>query len=626
MPARCSEGLELWVHFNHDKQIRVLTNGAHTAYSERRDDAARVLSSLDARGARLANLRTLTFVAATAIAVAVIFDQLPRWAWLAAFACLAGYIALAVVHSKVLRDEARQRVRKALNDRGLSRLSGAWHQFPEKGLSHLPDGHLYATDLDVIGQGSLFQRLDDTGTRAGERQLAQWLLTAAPTTNELLERQGAVRELSTQIDFRQALVIEARLAGSDKADPTRFIGWTEAPSFLDSIRWAFVVAHVFPVFTIGAGLAAALFDVTALPFWVGVAVQLGVVALTKGPINRMWVALSSGESGFFRFEQTFAAIDRQTFVHPRLQLLKAGVQTSGPSVSEKLARFARLMGFAELKTSGQMHPVINALTLWDLHVLFRVERWRAEHGRGVRGWFDALAQLEALSAFAGYAFERPDDLFPEVVDGGFRLEAEGLGHPLLDAPIRNDVTLTGPAHALVITGSNMSGKTTLMRTMGLTTVMALAGLPVPARKFRVGHAQVLTSMRVKDSLERGVSYFYAEVQRIKLLLDTARANRDHCLFLLDELFMGTNARERTLASKHLLRELLALGGAGAVTTHDLALCELERETAGAVANVHFRDVVTNGEMTFDYTLRPGVVTTTNALEVLRRAGVIVPTE
>jgi DNA mismatch repair ATPase MutS len=338
----------------------------------------------------------------------------------------------------------------------------------------------------------------------------------------------------------------------------------------------------------------------------------------------MWMALSSGERAFVRFEETFAAIDRQTFAHPRLVSLKAGIQPSGPSVSERLARFARLMGFAELKTSGQMHPVINVLTLWDLHVLFRVERWRGEHGVGVRGWFDALAQLEALSAFAGYAFERPDDVFPQLADEGFRFEAKALGHPLLDRPVRNDVSLPGPGQALIITGSNMSGKTTLMRTMGLNTVMALAGLPVTASSLLVGRAQVLTSMRVKDSLERGVSYFYAEVQRIKLLLDTARTHQRACLFLLDELFMGTNARERSLASKHLMRELLDLGASGAVTTHDLALCELEAELPGKTRNVHFRDQVSEGEMTFDYTLRDGVVTTTNALEVLKRAGVVVP--
>jgi hypothetical protein len=594
---------------------------ATQAYTTRRDTATAALVALDRQGARLANLRTLTFLTFLALLGLVIFVKLPRWALVGSLASLAAYVALAVVHARVIGQEAREKVRKSLNERGLKRLSGQWHDFPETGAALMPEAHLYAADLDVLGQGSLFQRLDDTGTKAGERQLAAWLLEASATGDEVRARQGAVKELTPLLDFRQALVTEARLAGQDKADPTRFIAWTEAPSFLSKVQWAWPLAHVLPVFTLGAGIASAFFDVTALPFWAGVLVQLAIVRLTGESLNHMWVALSSGEQGFVRFEETFAAIDRQTFTHPRLVALKAGVQGAGPSVSERLAAFARLMGFAELKNSGQMHPVINVLTLWDLHVLFRVERWRKTHGVGVRAWFDSLAQLEALSAFAGYSFERDADVFPEIADTGFVLEATQLGHPLLDRPVRNDVHLDGAGHALVITGSNMSGKTTLMRTMGLSAVMALAGLPVPARTFRVGRAQVLTSMRVKDSLERGVSYFYAEVQRIKLLLDTATTNPGACLFLLDELFMGTNAKERSLASKHLLRELLKLGAAGAVTTHDLALCELAQELSGRVRNVHFRDVVTNGEMTFDYTLRDGVVTTTNALEVLRRAGV-----
>ncbi|MER2559072.1 MAG: DNA mismatch repair protein MutS, partial [Myxococcaceae bacterium] len=285
---------------------------AERQYTSRRDQARVTLEALDRRSALLANLRTFAFVLFLVLLGLVIFDKLPRAALIASFGSLAAYVALAVVHAKVIGQEAREKVRKSLNERGLERLGGGWHKFPEKGAAHLPDGHLYATDLDVLGQGSLFQRLDDTGTKAGEAQLAKWLLTAAPTASEVRERQGAIKELLGLLDFRQSLVIEARLAGQDKADPSRFIAWTEAPSFLGSIRWAWVVAHVFPVFTIGAGLSAAFFDTTSLPFWIGTAIQLGVVQLTKTPISRMWTALTSGDQGFVRFEETFAAIDKQT--------------------------------------------------------------------------------------------------------------------------------------------------------------------------------------------------------------------------------------------------------------------------------------------------------------------------
>lgn len=596
---------------------------ARRSYGERVTRFSALLAALDRRGGRLANLRTLTFLAFLGPLIAVIFEKLPRWGLAPSLASLAWYIALAAVHARVIREEQRSRVLLSLNERGLARLDGGWHEFAQTGAALLPEGHLYAHDLDVVGQGSLFQRLDETGTRSGEQQLAAWL-GAAGTVDEVRARQGAVQELAPLIDFRQALVTEARMAGEEKADPSRFIAWAEGPPGLTSIRWAYAVAHVLPVLTLGAGVLAALDVLPPAAFYLGVLLQVGVVFLTRKPLGRLYEAIVLSERGFVRFEETFLAIDGQRFAHPLLTTLQAGIQPEGLRVSERLARFARLLGMAELRQSGQLHPIVNALVLWDLHVLFRVEAWRQRYGGGVRRWFEALAQLEALSSFAGYAFENPEHAWPTVEDGPLRFEATQVGHPLLQGPVRNDVALRKPGEALVITGSNMSGKTTLMRAMGLNAVMALAGLPVCATALRVSRLQVATSMRVKDSLERGVSYFYAEVQRIKTLVETAKANPQRCLFLLDELFMGTNTRERQIASRHLLTVLLDGGASGAVTTHDLSLCELEKERPGAVRNVHFRDQITDGEMTFDYALREGVVQTSNALEVLRRAGLPMP--
>lgn len=593
---------------------------ARSEYETRTRHYKTELESLDRRGALLANLRTITFLAFLGFGFWGGWTARPML-FLPAVAALAGYVALAIVHAGVLRREEFARVKLALNERGLKRLDAAWRDFPSTDAGRIPEGHLYAGDLDLVGTGSLFQRLDETGTAAGEARLLEWLLAPAPDADAVRARQASVQELGPLIDFRQSLVAEARIAGKkDKADPTRFLAWAEAPSSLQRIRWAYPLAHVLPVLTIGAAFLASNDVISALPAWIGLILQIGIVFATRKPIAHMWEALSLGERGFVRFEETFRAIDAQRFTAPRLATLQRGLQ-DGPPVSERLKKFARLMGFAELKHAGQMHPIINALTLWDLLVLFRIDAWRAAHGGGVRGWFEALAELEALSSFATYHFERPDDVFAEVDDGPVHVEAVALGHPLLDAPVRNDVTFEGPGSAWIITGSNMSGKTTLMRATGLNTVMALAGLPVCARSMKVSRVQVLTSMRVKDSLERGVSYFYAEVQRIKTVLDTAKLHRDRCLFFLDELFMGTNARERLMASKQLLLMLLDLGAAGAVTTHDLSLTGLADERPGRIRNVHFRDEVKGGDMTFDYTLREGVVTTTNALEVLRRAGV-----
>jgi hypothetical protein len=590
-------------------------------YLQRVTDARAALARLDAHGARLANLRLLTFLGAAALAIASVFGKLPSWGYLGALASMGIYVALAVKHAAVVRQERTANTLLSLNERGLARLRGQWRDFPSQGEKYRTEGHLYAADLDVFGHGSLFQRLDETSTQAGEKLLAQWLLAPAASAASIIERQKALKELAPQVDFRQRLVSETRQVVAQKADPSRFIRWVENGSSIGSFKWAFALAHLLPLLTFGLWLGVQGRLLLDWVPYVGLGLQIAVVVITSPKLASMYAQLSMGEQGFIQFEATFEAIDAQRFSDPLLQKLKAGLSTGGPSVSQRLKRFERLHGFASLRSAKEVHWLINALFLWDLHFLFRIERWRTELGSGVRGWFDSLSQLEALSSLATWAYENPECPWPEVDDGPVHYEAQAMGHPLLDNPVRNDVLLSGPGHALVITGSNMSGKTTLMRSMGLNAVIALAGMPVTAQALKLSLVQVVTSMRVKDSLERGVSYFYAEVQRIKAVLDAARANREKTLFLLDELLMGTNTRERQIASRELMRLLLATGAAGALTTHDLSLTELANDPGVKVRNVHFRDEEKGGEMTFDYVLREGVVETTNALEVLRRAGV-----
>jgi ABC-type multidrug transport system fused ATPase/permease subunit len=593
---------------------------AFEAYQRRVAHYQAELAALDRQGSRLANLRVVTFLSFLGFGLAAGMNWLPRMAVLPAVVSLALYVALAVIHAKIIRREDFARARLHLNERGLMRLDGRWHQFSSTGVGRLVDGHRYAGDIDLAGPGSLFQRLDETGTEGGEAMLWAWLSEPSANAEALAARQHAVRELGPLVDFRQALVAEAQMANrKSKADPSRFIAWVEAPSSLAAIRWAWPIAHVLPIVTLSAGLLSANNVVSPWPFWVGLTLQIAIVFITRKPIAAMWEALSAGERGFVRFEETFKALDSQELKGARLVELQRGL-TGGEPISSRLRRFARLLGFAELKHSGQMHPIVNALTLWDLLILFRIDKWKQTSGLGVRNWFEALFELEALSSLAAWHFERPEDVFPQIVPGDVRLEATQLGHPLLQRPVRNDVSFT-VGQAWIITGSNMSGKTTLMRTTALNAVMALAGLPVCAHSMTISQVQLVTSMRVKDSLERGVSYFFAEVQRIKGILDQAQHHPHRCLFFLDELFMGTNTKERQVASRQILLMLLESGAAGAVTTHDLTLCELAAERPAAIRNVHFRDEMKNDEMTFDYRLREGIVQTTNALEVLRRAGV-----
>lgn len=575
------------------------------------------LARLDRLGAGLANGRAGSFLLAVALALLAWLGRLPPYGYLFSLGALGVYAALALRHQRVLDSEDRAKLRILLSRRGLDRLGTGWHAFAETGERFLRPEHPNAPDLDLFGHGSLFQLINVTATKRGEARLAQWL-TSPAAPEEIRARQEAVKELARATDFRQSLVVEARLTSEKKADPGVFISWAENAPSLGSVQWARPLAYALPLATAILFALGATDVIPGVFGWITLAFQLGVVVLTRQALAAYYAHLAAGETGFARFECVFAAIERQRFEAPLLAQLTGG-ETSG--AFEPLRRFANRFSYAELRQQAQVHAVVNVLSLWDLHALFALEGWRREHGAKVRGWFDALAQLEALNCLAVLAHDRPDFAFPEIVQGEVQLTARALGHPLLQQPVRNDVHLAGPGSAYVVTGSNMSGKTTLLRAMGINCVLALAGGPVCAEALTLTPLQVLTSMRVKDSLERGVSYFYAEVQRLKLILDAAEAAKGCALFLLDEILLGTNTRERQLASREVIRLLLATGAIGAVSTHDLTLAALEDESGGRVNNVHFRDHLEGEEMTFDYRLREGVVQTTNALRVLRMAGV-----
>jgi len=591
------------------------------AYAERLKASLRQSELLERRSAVLGNLRGFAFLGAAVLAALTSFGKVPRTTWIAVGALTGTYAALVVSHDRVLRLKRRVSLLARLNERGIARLTGEWHRFDERGDEFRQPDHLYAEDLDIFGQGSLFQLVNETGTRLGESVLAGWLARAA-AVGEVRERQAAVRELAGLIDFRQELLLECQLASEEKADPRVFIAWAEGGPYLQSIAWARPLAWLIRAVTASLLLAGQWRLVSPYAWLVGVLLALLLILLTQRPLEDFYNRISAGEMGFVRFARAFERIDAQRFNHPLLKRLST--ELAGEGASAQLRRFARLFGFAELRQSRMMHAVIDALVLWDLLVFFQLERWREQVGGQVRHWFESLAELEALCSLATLAHDRPAFAFPGVEEESFFFSAQQLGHPLLENPVRNDVELTGPGQALIITGSNMSGKSTLLRAMGTNAVLALAGAPVCAASLRLSELQVLTSMRVRDSLELGVSHFYAEVKRIKAVLDAAAAAHGRALFLLDEILWGTNTRERQIASREVLRLLLATGASGAVSTHDLSLAELEQELGSKVKNFHFKDSLTDGQMTFDYRLRPGVLDTTNALRVLRQVGIAIP--
>jgi DNA mismatch repair ATPase MutS len=364
-------------------------------------------------------------------------------------------------------------------------------------------------------------------------------------------------------------------------------------------------------------------SVIGIPLLIGIALSF----MRPGVDARAELARAFGRQAAFRaYPQLFERAGTESFEAPLLQRNVEELRTGAFAATQQMKGLARLAHLADLRSSGMLYVPVQLVTLWDSHVLRRVDRWRMTIGPHVRDWFDALGRIEALSALATLAHDHPEWPFPAISDEA-NIAAEGLGHPMLPTAQRvdNDVTLGPPGTFLLITGSNMSGKSTLLRSIGLNLRLAMAGAPVCAISLALPRAELRTSFHVEDSLTDGVSLFMAQLQRVKAIVDAARdaaARGVVLVYLMDEMLAGTNTDERRIAATRVIRHLVELGAIGAVTTHDLALAAVPELQVSAVP-VHFRETVHPGQepaLTFDYRLREGVATSTNALKLMEIVG------
>lgn len=584
-------------------------------YARRLEERRAAAAVQDRTHALTGNSRFAVVALGALLAVAVFALRWVDWPWLAL--PVVAFLVLSVWHQRVTRALRRARRAAVYYERGLARLAGTESDVGDTGLRYLDEKHPNALDLDLFGPRSLFQRLSTARTRAGGDLLAAWLCEpAAP--DEVRQRQAAVNELRPRLELREDLA----LLGADVpvgVDLDGLAQWGEAPPILQA-RGLRLAALVLGALGLAGLLAWAFLPYGSLPFAVTGAVE-GCFALALSRRVREVIApLERRAHDLAVFYGVLARIEREQFTAPRLMQLRAALETTGRPPSEQIARLAALIELLDSKRNIYFAPLA-AVMLWTTNIAFALERWRAEAGPAIRGWLKAVAEFEALADLATYAYENPDDVFPEMVEDGPLFDGEGLGHPLLPLTtmVRNDVHLGPDCRLLVVSGSNMSGKSTLLRTVGVNAVLAQAGAPVRARRLRLSPLTVGATLRIQDSLQDGRSRFMAEVVRVRQLVELATGPRP-LLFLLDELFAGTNSHDRRIGAEAVVRGLVEAGAIGLITTHDLALTHIVDGLTPQAANVHFEDRLENGTMTFDYRMQPGVVTHSNALELMRSVG------
>lgn len=616
-----------------DASAASLRRDREELYQRRVGSFRQEAEQLARRSALISNLRGLSFgIATIAFISAAVADDSRLGVGLGVVFTIA-FLGLIVVHARVLGAEDLAWRFWRVNENAGLRVRDEWQALPEDGAQFQLPEHAYAGDLDIFGPRSLFQFMNVAHTAYGQAALAR-LLSRPDSRSAIQERQAAVRELADELELRQRLEAHTlrspnppgqRARAQAALDIEPLLRWAESKPELLPRRGLVWAAWVLPPCTLLGFLATKLFDLPFVMWALPLAAQMFISSSAAGAAARVFSAVSASPGAFVRLRPTLALLEAHVPKAPLLTRLHTELGSGGRAASAQMRRFERVLAWFELRHNGMVYPFINVLLCWDIHCVVALERWQVESGRALGPWLEVLGHWEALSSLAGLAHDNPDWTFPEIAAEPGVYEARGLGHPLIPARARvpNDVILEGPGSALLVTGSNMSGKSTLLRAMGLAAVLACAGSAVCARHLRISPLAVYTSMRISDSLSQGVSHFYAELKKLRAALEAVRGDYP-VFFLLDEILHGTNSEERQVGARWILSELIAAGATGAVSTHDLALCALPPHLMAHVRTVHLRESVEGEQMTFDYKLRAGPVSGGNALRLMRSLGLEVP--
>ena len=530
------------------------------------------------------------------------------------------FAVLEIMHEKVLKQIRVIKVIITHYERGIARLEDRWAGTGEGGDRFMDAMHPYARDLDLFGNGSVFELLCTFRTRAGEETLAHWLLEPAPP-DEVRFRQGAAQELKTRIGFRERLLTAGHRVRLG-LHPESLAAWGEHASSPRS-KWLPLTTALLAVLWV-ALLVYGIMRNFYLPV---VLISICNVLIDSRIMKRLGKSVIDVETAATDLElliEVLKILEKEPFESPRLVHLQSVLQGSGITPSAAVSKLDRIVRYLEQRRNPFLTWFgLNRFLIYTPQWMFKAESWRSKFGPEIRRWLAVVGEIEVLAALSGYAFEHSGDVWPEFVEGHACFEAEGLAHPLLPEAkaVRNDLDLCDGLQLIVLSGPNMSGKSTFVRGIGVNAVLAQCGAPVRAKRLRMSRLAVGASICVLDSLQGGVSRFYAEIKRLKLISDAARGPIP-ALFLLDELLSGTNSHDRFAGTRMVVEGLVERGAIGLVTTHDLALAQIPESMNGSAKNFHFEDHLENGELAFDFKLKPGIVHTSNALKLMQSIGLV----
>ncbi|KJS82227.1 MAG: hypothetical protein JM58_15365 [Peptococcaceae bacterium BICA1-8] len=590
---------------------------------ERREGGYKKLLEKQEKAERLiSNLRLAVFIIGIGVGILmyIAHNYILFTAILVAF--IGMFIYFVICHGRLKVRMKYTTLLRDINTCSLKRLKGEWNTFVDDGRDFKDDSHNYSGDLDIFGKNSLFQWINTANTFIGRHKLRELFLGVIGNSYDIRERQEAVDELAAMLRWRQRFLAEGMMASAKLQDPENLITWARESNEVFRKPWIISIIRICPVITVILVLTGFLMNI--IPWYLPAAalvIQFALLSYKSKERSRMFSISEIYADDMDVYYKMLKLFEKSNFKSPYIKKIKDGIRNKeGLEVFRQADRLSLIINSISDRRNF-FYIIFNILTLWDFQNIIALERWKQKSGHFLKDWFDGLGRIEALASLAVIRFENPDWVMPMICDGNETVfQTKGLGHPLLPGKrTHNDVAIDNKAKVLLITGSNMSGKSTLLRTAGINLVLAYAGAPVCARSFQASIMGIYTCMRVSDNLGENISSFYAELSRIKKIVSEAESGK-RVFFLLDEIFKGTNSQDRHTGARVLINKLSLTNSIGLVSTHDLELCDLELKN-DKIVNYHFREYYKDGRIYFDYELRPGPSTTRNALYLMQLAGI-----
>ncbi|MCR3922012.1 MAG: MutS family DNA mismatch repair protein [Firmicutes bacterium] len=574
------------------------------------------ISNKKSRG--LSSLRLIVFLSA---AVALLYGIYAPWKSIFPLVpiLLGVFIYLVLQHAQVHVEIAHLKKMVTINDVAVMRVDGAWTTFADDGAEYIDHSHPYTTDLHIFGKGSLFQFISVPLSFGGQQRLVE-LLRTQPIFKEIAPRQQAVTELASRLGFRQHMQAAASDSFFRSKNPTGVLSWLEKQRQFTTLPQALLYV---PVVTITLFVIASLGYITyAIPL-ISLAIQALLALWGERLVSQRFAGIDKPLSLLKRYAHVLTLIEEQEFTSAILATQKKRLFAGIVPASRLIQRLVRIVERNDIRYSNTIiYYPLNVSIFWDLWTLHKLDAWQNSWGRDVRAWFEAVAEIEALCCLSGLCYDNPTWVFPQIRNEAPMICAKDVAHPLIPIAERigNDLSMPQQGRVLMITGSNMSGKSTMLRTVGINLVLAYVGVPVCAREMSCSPMSIYCKMQILDNLNERISTFYAELKRMKMIIDAAKSEEPQ-LFLLDEIFRGTNSRDRIIATRTVIRQLHALNTIGLVSTHDLELGSLADEFPGTIVNFHFTDEIKDGHITFDYKIKPGISKTANAVALMKMIGI-----